>query len=173
VNELTLWQMTDEYRQAFAVLSDLQDSGEIDAQTVADTLDAIREPLERKALCVAAYARSLELQEGALAAEIDRLTHWRKQAQARRQRLLEYLKDSMESVGISKIESIPGAPPFRVAIRRNPPKVVIDAETQVPWEFWRERVSRDIDKQLVKDALKAGTEVPGAHMESTTRVDIL
>jgi len=85
--------------------------------------------------------------------------------------LEEYLLVNMQRAGIQKIESTQ-APFFRISLRKNPPKVVIDSEDELPWEFKREKTIIEADKALIKDALKQGLTVAGAHLEQTERVEI-
>ena len=172
MNGLTLYEMTDDYVEAGRSLAAMADAGEIDPQTLADTLDGIRAPLEVKAVNVAAYTRHLDAQAGVIDAEMDRLQAYKAARQRQSDALRDYLHDQMVRAGITKIEAVAGAPPFRLSIRKNPPRIVVDNEGQIPWEFKREVVKTEIDKTAIKDALKAGIGVPGAHIEQSERVEI-
>lgn len=168
----SLYAMTEDYIQAARQLAALAESGDLDPQAVADTLDGIRGALETKAVNVAAYCRHLDYQAEIIGKEIDRLAGYQKRVIAQQKALLQYLHDQMVRAGITRIEAVEGAPPFRLAIRKNPPRVVIDNEGAIEWEYKRSRHIVEIDKQMIKDALKAGRSVPGAHLEQTERVEI-
>jgi len=172
MNSLTLYHMTDEYVETGRQLAAMAEAGEIDQQALTDTLDAIRHPLEVKAVNVAAYAKHLDYQADILNAEIKRLDSYLRTVERQAEALRNYLHDQMAKAGISKIENIEGAPPFRLSIRKNPPRVVIDNEAAIEWEYKRSITKVEIDKQMIKDALKAGRSVPGAHMEQSERVEI-
>jgi hypothetical protein len=53
-------------------------------------------------------------------------------------------------------------------LKKNPPSVVIDDLTQIPTQYQRQKIQVDIDKVAIKAAIKAGEEVPGAHLEQGT-----
>ncbi len=169
---LTLYQMTDEYLEAGRQLAAMAEAGEIDPQALADTLDGIRGALEVKAVNVAAYSNHLGAQVGVIENEIDRLRRYKESLERQSEALRDYLHDQMVRAGITKIEAVEGAPPFRLSIRKNPPRVVIDNEGAIEWEYKRSVTRVEIDKQMIKDALKAGRSVPGAHMEQSERVEI-
>ena len=169
---LTLYQMTDEYVEAARQLAAMAEAGEIDQQALTDTLDAIRHPLEVKAVHVAAYSKHLDYQAQIIDAELDRLRAYKATVERQAEALRAYLHDQMTRAGITKIEAVAGAPPFRLAIRKNPPRVVIDNEAAIEWEYKRSVTTVTVDRQMIKDALKAGRSVPGAHMEQSERVEI-
>jgi hypothetical protein len=172
MNSLTLYQMTDDYLEAGRQLAAMAEAGEIDQQALADTLDSIRGALEVKAVNVAAYSKHLDYQADILNAEIKRLDGYLRSVERQAEALRAYLHDQMVRAGISKIENIDGAPPFRLSIRKNPPRVVIDNEGAIEWEYKRPVTRVEIDKQMIKDALKAGRSVAGAHIEQSERVEI-
>ena len=88
----------------------------------------------------------------------------------RAERVKDYLKGQMERTGILKVDSAY----LSIAIKKNPPAVCIDAESQIPAQFMRIPPPPPPvpDKTAIKAAIKAGQEVPGAHLESGTRLDI-
>lgn len=53
-------------------------------------------------------------------------------------------------------------------LKKNPPAVIIDDLTQIPTQYQRQKIQVDIDKTAIKAAIKAGEEVPGAHLEQGT-----
>jgi hypothetical protein len=172
VTGLTLYQMTDEYVEAGRQLAAMAEAGEIDQKALADTLDGIRGALETKAVNVASYAKHLDYQAQIIDIEMERLRRYRVTLERQADALRDYLHDQMVKAGITKIEAVEGAPPFRLSIRKNPPRVVIDNEAAIEWEYKRSVTNVEIDRQMIKDALKAGRSVAGAHMEQSERVEI-
>jgi hypothetical protein len=77
--------------------------------------------------------------------------------------LKQYALIQLKGAGISKVEH----PMLRMAIRANPPKVVIDFEDSIPAEYMRqpEPPPPKPDKNAIKEAIQAGKDVPGAHLE--------
>jgi aromatic ring-opening dioxygenase LigB subunit len=168
VTDLTLWQLTDQYLQALQILTSDDD---LPPEVVRDTLDALEGSLVVKATNVAAYASMLSINADAIGTEIDRLKAMQQRAELHAQRLRDYLKDNMIRSGIAKIEATQ-APFFRLAIRKNPPKVVIDYEDMIPDEFLRTRTVTEVARDEIKRAIQAGQDVPGAHLEQTERLEI-
>lgn len=56
MNALTLYELSDEYRDALAVLNEM----DLDEQTIADTLEGLQGAIEVKAQNVAMFTRNLE-----------------------------------------------------------------------------------------------------------------
>ena len=169
---LSLYHMAEDYLEAGRQLAAMAEAGEIDPKALADTLDGIRGVLETKAVNVASYAKHLDYQAQIIDLEMERLRRYRVTLERQADALRDYLHDQMVKAGITKIEAVDGAPPFRLSIRKNPPRVVIDSEDMIEWEYKRSRTFVEIDKQMIKDALRAGRSVPGAHMEQSERVEI-
>lgn len=166
MNLPSLYVLTDEYRIAAERLADL----DLPAEVVADTLEGLAGELEAKATNVAMFVRNLEsMAEQIKAAEAD-MAKRRKAIENRADHVRMYLKDNMQRAGINKIE----CPYFKLAIRDNPPAVVIDAESQIPAEYMRtpEPPPPSPDKAAIKAAILAGHEVPGAHLSKGQRLEI-
>ena len=162
----SLYILAGDYLAASEKLADL----DLDAQTIADTLEGLSGELEVKATNVAMFVRNLEASADAIKAAEGEMAKRRKSIEARADAVKAYLKENMERTGISKIES----PYLALNIRKNPAAVVIDAESQIPDEFWREPPppAKTLDKKAISEAIKAGKEVPGAHLQAGTRLEI-
>lgn len=66
----------------------------------------------------------------------------------------------MAALDVSKIT----LPEATLSIRPGPPKVVIGAENELPAEFFRHEIRPNLS--AIRDALKAGTAVPGASLSN-------
>ena len=165
-NDLALYQLADEYLQAVERLSDM----DLDDQTVADTLESLQGDMETKVVNVSKFIKNLEATSDAIAIAENAMHRRRQAIEKRVERIKHYLKFHMERTGMSKIES----PWFKVAIRTNPPSVVIDAAPAIPCEFYvyPEAPAPYPNKNAIAKAIKEGQEVPGAHLEKSTRVEI-
>ena len=161
-----LYTIADAYLQDVAKLQDL----DLDAQTIADTLEGLTGDLEVKATNVAMFVRNLEsLAEQIKAAETT-MSARRKAIEQRADNVREYLLTNMQRTGITKIES----PYFRISVKQNPASVVITDETQIPAKYMRQPpVPAPVaDKREILDALKFGEKVPGCTLEHKTRIEI-
>lgn len=162
----SLYALSDEYVAVAERLADL----ELDEQTIADTLEGMSGALEAKATNVAMFVRNLEAGADAIKEAEGHMAARRKAIENRAGRIRQYLLDNMERTGISKIE----CPYFKIAVRDNPPAVVIDAESQIPAQYMKTPPPPPpaIDKKAIAEAIKGGAEVPGAHLARGKRLEI-
>ena len=142
---------------------------DMDAQTIADTLEGMSGELEVKAQNVAHMVRSIEADAAAVA-------QWGKDAAARAKALesradalREYLAQNLTACGVEKVEG----PGVRISWRKSS-AVVIDEPGLVPAEFMRqaELPPPAPDKKAIGEALKAGKVVAGAHIEQRRNLQI-
>jgi hypothetical protein len=161
-----LYELAAEYRSAVDQLADL----DLDAQTVSDTLESLGGDLQTKAVNVAKFALSLEAQAVAIKAAETGMAARRRAIEARAVRMREYLLTNMQHAGILKIE----CEYFKLAQRENPPSVMIDATDLLPAEFMTqpEPPPPAPNKTAIAAAIKAGRDVPGAHLVRGVRLDI-
>lgn len=162
----SLYVLAEDYRAAIAQLADL----DLPAEVVADTLESMAGDLEVKATNVAMFIRNLESTAEQIKSAEAEMAKRRKAIEHRAEHIREYLKANMQRTGISKIE----CPYFKLAIRDNPPSVVIDSLGMIPAEFMRqpEPPPPAPDKKAIADAIKAGKEVAGAHLANSQRLEI-
>jgi len=164
---ISLYELAGEYHQAAVALSNM----DLDDQTIADTLEGLSGALEAKATNVAYFIKNLESTAEQIKLAEKQMADRRKAMENRAERIREYLKANMEVAGITQIE----CPHFKLSIKKNPPSVVIDAESQIPADYMTVPVAPPPapDKKLIAAALKDGFEVPGCHLETgKTRLDI-
>jgi hypothetical protein len=81
----------------------------------------------------------------------------------RSQSIKDYILRCMRNSGINKIE----CPYFKISIRTNPQKVIIDDESKIPLSYMRQP---DIpppipDKKAILNDIKVGVIVDGCHSE--------
>lgn len=161
-----LYELAAEYRRAADVLADL----DLDAQTVADTLDSIGGELEAKAVNVAMFARNCEaLADQIKTAELA-MSARRKALESRAASLRAYLLQAMQTTGLQKIE----CPYFRLSVRDNPEAVEVFDAAQVPAQYMTTPAPPPPapDKAAIKAAFKAGAEVPGCKLTRGQRLEI-
>ena len=161
----SLFLIAAEYRDAADKLADL----DLDAQTVADTLEGLSGELEVKAQAVGHMIRRLEADAAAIKQWAQTANDRAKAAQARADSLHAYLSANLAACGIQRVEG----PGIALSWRKSS-AVVIDEPGLIPAEFMRqpEPPPPAPDKRLIGDALKAGAEVPGAHIETRSNLQI-
>lgn len=161
-----LFEIATLYRKAADELVNL----DLDDQVIADTLEGLGGDLQQKATNVAFVAKNLEATTDAIDKAIDEMKRRKQIILGRTERIREYLKNCMEVAQVTKIE----CPHFVLSIKKNPPKVVIDDESAIPSDFVRipDPPPPEIDKKAIASAIKAGADIPGAHMEVAIRLEI-
>lgn len=160
-----LYVIANEYREAATKLADL----DLDAQTIADTLEGLSGELEAKAQSVGFMVRSIEADAAAMKEWAKASTERAKAAEARAEALRDYLQRCMEATGIEKIEGPGIALSFRKASA-----VIVNEPGLIPAEYMRtpEPPPAAPDKKAIADAIKAGKEVPGAHVEQRKTLQV-
>jgi hypothetical protein len=160
-----LFQLVAEYRSVAERLSDM----DLDAQTCADTLEAMSGDLEVKAQNVAYMIMNLEATASAIKAHEEAQTARRKAIEARADSLRAYLQRCMEACGIEKIDG----PGVHIGFRKSS-AVVINEPGLIPALFVRTPPAPPPapDKVAIGAAIKAGQEVPGAHIEHRRNLTI-
>lgn len=158
----TLALIAAQYRADAAKLADL----ELDDKTVADTLEAMAGDLEVKAQSVAHMVRAFEADAAAVAQWAKDAAARAKAIEARAERLRDYLAHCLEAAGIEKVEG----PGVRISWRKSS-AVVIDDEAQIPLSLIVWPAPRP-DKAAIAAEIKAGRDVPGAHVESRRALQV-
>lgn len=162
----SLYVVAAEYRAAADQLADL----DLPENVVRDTLESISGDLEAKAINVAQFIRNLEASAEQIKAAEKSMADRRKAMEKRADDVRQYLLDNMLMAGISKIE----CPYFRMAIRENPPAVVINEPGLIPAAYMTDPAPPPPapDKKLIKKAIDDGFDVPGAHLARGKRLEI-
>lgn len=163
---ITLFELAGEYRDVADKLADM----DLPPEVIADTLESMSGALEAKATNVAAFVRNLRATSAQIKEAEQEMAHRRKAMDARADHLEAYLLANLQRAGIQKIE----CPYFRLSVRANPPRVVVDDERQIPADYFRQVAPPPpaVDKTLIAQALKDGYEVPGARLEQSQRLEI-
>lgn len=166
MNLPTLYEIAAEYRQTAEKLADL----DLPPEVVADTLEGISGDLQTKAQNVAMFILSMESTAEAIKKAEANMAARRKAIENRAEHVRQYLLSNMTSCGISKIE----CPWFKLAVRQNPPSVVIDDAGAIPQNLYvyPEPPPAYPDKKAIKAKIDAGEEVPGAHLARGVRLEI-
>lgn len=151
-------------------LETLADSGEIPPEQIADTLNALEGDIQEKAVAVAMFSRNLEATAEAIREAAKAMLTRAERVQRRAESVQQYLLYNMQAAGITKIE----APQFVLAVRKNPPAVIVDDEAQIPADFMVQPAPPPPrpDKTAIKRELQAGHAVPGAHLLQSERLEI-
>lgn len=164
---LALYQLADEHRRMVERLKESTD----DPQVIADTIEAESYPLEVKATNTAYAIRELEATVAAIDQAIEQMKERRDAIERRALHVRSYLSRCLGAAGITKVE----CPHFAITVKKCPPSVEIFQPELVPAQYLvpPEPPEPKPSKKLIGDALKKGTNVPGARLVlSNTRLEI-
>ena len=160
-----LYLLAQEYRDTALALADL----DLDAQTVADTLESIGGELEHKAQNIAYVIRSIDADGEACRAWAAQAEGRSKALHARANSLRAYLASAMQACAITKISGPGVALSFRASHA-----VVVDEPALIPQAYMRqaEVPPPAPDKTALMAAMKLGELIPGAHIETRQTLQI-
>lgn len=164
-----------EINQTYKAFLDQIASGDIPEEAIADTLESIDGEFDEKADNIACYIKSLLSDAQAIKSEEDALAERATAKKRKAESLQNYLYQQFKERGKDKLET----PRNVLKIRKNPPAVRIDDETEfIHWAKAHKEVNllvfKDptINKTAVKDALKSGEEIPHAQLVSGEKLTI-
>jgi len=166
MNNLSLYELSSTYLKA---LDDLTNPElDLPVEAVNDTLEALGDEMETKAINVTKFMRNMEATASAIKSAEAEMAKRRKSLENRIKWMKDYLKGSMEHTGITKIE----CPYFKLSIQKTPASVNILNEAKIPTQFKEQVLSWKIDKTAIKNAIKSGEAIPGAELVNGTRLAI-
>jgi len=151
----SLYEIAGMYRQVLEMEPESED--EFGAMMTA--LDEIQAELSEKADNIVRYMRNLNAEAEALKAEETALYKKRKAVENKAERLKAYLAAQMTLCGLKELK----AGLFKLRFQPTTPAISIIDESAVPEKFHRVKI--EIDRLAIRDALKAGEEVPGIKIE--------
>ena len=158
-----------EIATAYRALAEKLHDTDLPDEVIEDTLEAESGDLVEKLTNIGFVIRNIDAEVAAMKDAEEKIAARRKSKENRIARLKAYALANMLATGKTKIES----PYFVISLRNNPESVVIDAESQIPQDYMREIPARfEVDKQLVKQAIKDGYEGPGCHLTCTQSLQI-
>ena len=167
----SLFNLAKEYDDLYHTLIATADeeTGEVDVD-IAAALANVQGTFEEKAIATATVSRKIKYDLEDISKEIERLKRLKEHLERENNRLMDYIKQAMEMTGTVKIQGIAASISFRKT-----EKVVSDyegSEELIPDEYMRTKIIKEMDKVKIASAIKAGKEVPGAHIETVMNLQI-
>lgn len=149
-----LFQLNDQFKE-------LSQRDDLDPIVLKDTLDAIDDTRKEKLENLATWADQLK-------SEIDFIEEkqrtWRDEETYRKHKLAwikQYMTDALDDAGIKRFET----ENHLLSVRNFKASTVIDDEKKLPEAYTIQKVESHPNKIAIYQALKAGQEVPGAHLK--------
>lgn len=156
-----LYELSDKYKE----LSERED---LDPEVLHDTLDAINDVIEDKADNIAAWIDDLTSAAKRKKAKAKEWNDSAKEDLKKADSLKHYLIQELTHAGKKKMET----DRFLLSTRKNNPATVIDDATLIPDTFKTTKATESIDKTAIKEAIKLGKDVPGAHLQASQSITI-
>lgn len=149
MSNLSLYEITN----AFPSLMESEEITEEDKAKIKEELTLL---LQQKSQNTMAYVRNMELTIEAMKSEEKRISEQRKLKENKLVKFKEYVKECMETNGITKIETGLGT----MSIAKNPLSVEIINEDEVADEYKEKVVTIKINKTKIKNNFKETGEIP-------------
>lgn len=176
---MKFYELAEQYNTVRAMLDSgvalTEDAQDYDyEQALRDTLDGIGGELEDKAADIAVIIKEMNAEAAALREEELNLAERRKAKENRVKWLTQYLADNMQAAGLAKVDR----PRATLSFRKSKAVRIDDEEGFILWAEKSEQrrfflnVKTTVDKTAVRDALKAGEELPGAVLEERQSLQI-
>ena len=153
----SLYKITDK----FIGLMNRAEAGELTEEEYNQLGEELAIELQNKGTNIVGYALNEESLIDAIDIQIKRLQEFKKLKQNNLDRFKEYVKDNMERLGITKMDTELGI----LSIAKNPMSVEIVNEDEIPAEFKQEIITTKIDKTAIKKHFKeTGEMIPGTNI---------
>ncbi len=163
---MRLYDIAQEYNQ----LLQMVDAGELTAEDIKDTLESIGAEFDVKARNCVMVVRQFESDSAGIDKEIERLKMLQKSVDNSSERLLDYIKSGMVSVGKDKLDL--GL--FKLTLKAAAKAVEVTDEKKIPALYFREvPATKAVDKALIKSALSDGFAIEGAKLVDGKRALII
>ena len=164
----SLWQLTQEELSFINLME--ENGGEVTDEVMED-LAIRRENFSHKAEAYAKFILKLESESDQAAAEIKRIQAIKKAKDKTVERLRENLLAALmlfgqeDSKGVKRFETTLA----KLSTRKSVSVEILD-EAIIPNEFWV--VKKEVSKSTISQAIKDGSEVPGAQMRENIGLSI-
>lgn len=160
---MNLYEISTQYQEAFR--------GDENGELNMELIERMEGALEEKAVALSSYIKNLEAEKDAIATAKNNMAEREKRLSKRLTYLLDYLQTNMERTGITEITR---SAYFTIKLKKNPPKVEILDEAEIPVDYIKTKVvtTSSVDKIRLLGDLKTGVEVPGAILVQNNRVEI-
>ena len=158
---MNIYQINNQLIEFFDSLPD----GEIDEQGLVQ-LEGLQMEKREKQKNIILYKKNLDRGIEAIDNEIKYLQEMKRVQSNKSDRLTNLLIFAMGDEREIDFDTC-GA-----KFKKNPPKLVIDDESKVPYTFIKEKITTSIDKTALKKEVQEGLIIEGVRIEQGERIDI-
>lgn len=159
-----LYEIANKYQE---LMAQVMECDELSIEQLAN-IESIDGNLQEKAINIGALVKNLEVQQDGIEKAISSMNERSIKIQSKINHLKEYLKVNLERCEIKEVNS----PYFDIKIKLNPASVIIKDEQLIPDQYFREILTKRVDKMLLSKELKNNIMIPGVSLERQTRLEI-
>lgn len=152
---MKLYELTQNYLN----LLELLENPDVPKEVVEAALEEVEGSFDDKAENIVKLIKSIEADVKGYKEEETRLSTRRKTSENKVKGLKDYLEGSMIALDKKDIKG----KIFTLAIKKNPPSIIIDDFNILPMEY--KKIEEKEDKKKIKESIDNGIEVPGARIE--------
>ena len=166
---MKLYEIANDYLALMQAI----ENDEIPEEAISDTLEAVKGEIEVKADNIGCLLKNIEADINAIKAEEERLAERRKTKMKAYDRLKEYLSNTLQGVGIDKVETARNVISFRKS-----ESVEVNEDVFTKWALENREdlitvtMNTKANKTAIKKELKDGTEIPGAMLVQNKNIQI-
>ncbi len=158
-----------EINSAVAKIREKAESGEIEPETLADTLESLEDARNEKLDSVANWINEDESKIDWLDKKIKQLTKLKKHYKTQSENLSRFLKAAIESSGHESIHT----DKFDFKLSNPPYSVIVPDVKQIPIDYVTYPDPKpQANKKKIKEDLQKGKDIPGAYLERKRKVVI-
>lgn len=157
MSNLTLYNITNK----FVDLMNKAEEGELTEEEYNQLGEELALELQQKGSVIIGFTQNEESLITAIDTQIKRLQELKKLKQNKLDKFKQYVKDNMERLGITKMDTELGT----LSIAKNPMSVEIESEAEIPEQFKQQVITTKIDKTAIKNHFKeTGEIIPGTRI---------
>lgn len=161
----TLFQLTAEFQHLTSKL--IESEGEISPE-IEQHLSELERDILKKADSISFIKSRLKQESEFWQSKAETYQKLKRSCDRVSERLTDMVKTAMRKMEMWELKT----KEERFVLSPMKQKLVVENETVIPREFFKEIVSFELDKGLLTDALRKGVEVPGAHLEDVIALRI-
>lgn len=164
-----LYSITAEYAATYDALSQMDTLSD---EVIKDTLDAVQDEFNNKALNIAAIIKNLKADSAKIKEAAESMLDRRKRLENEAERLSSYLLSGLEAI---KLEGRITSPEHEIGLAICPASLKVEDEAALLKVISTNYVrivpeSRELDKNKIKEALNNGTLIEGVSIVKNKRL---
>lgn len=166
-NKVSLYNLTtDMLDLQNQLIESIDDDGVVDT-LISQALEVKEKEFTEKAVAVATVYRKFDNEISLYESEIKRLTTYMERLKKCRDKVKDYLSVNCERLGIEKINGVYAKISFRKS-----EQVIITNEKLLSSEYMIETITYKPNLTKIKEDIKKGIEVNGAHIQKKNNISI-